>query len=99
MRPLRLAARRADVHPRRLDAVLRAALVAAGLGGFLLRNCHAAAQCTYRMGRRAKPAGRRKSSLPIPKAAGQSPPAGENRAYLSPRPPGKARPPAKVEQA
>ena len=41
MRPLRLPAGRADVHARRLDAVLGAALVAAGLGGFLLRDGHA----------------------------------------------------------
>ena len=35
-----LAAGRADVHARRLDAVLGAALVATGLGGFLLGDCH-----------------------------------------------------------
>ena len=40
VRPLRLMAGRADVDARRLDAVLRAALVAAGLRGFLLGDCH-----------------------------------------------------------
>ena len=40
VRPLRLAAGRADVHARRFDPVLGAALVAAGLGGFLLRDSH-----------------------------------------------------------
>ena len=47
VRPLRLAARRADVHARRLDPVLRAALVAAGLRGFLLGDGHGSArQCS-----------------------------------------------------
>ena len=40
VRPLRRLAVRADVHARRLDPVLRAPLVATGLGGFLLRDCH-----------------------------------------------------------
>src|ERR671934_824982 len=40
VRPLRLTALRADVQARRLDAVLRTALVAASLGRFLLRDGH-----------------------------------------------------------
>src|SRR3954469_10193549 len=40
MRDLRLAAGRADVHARRLDAMVGAALVAAGFAGFLLWDGH-----------------------------------------------------------
>ena len=40
VRPLGLMAGRADVDARRLDAVLRAALVATGLRCFLLGDCH-----------------------------------------------------------
>src|SRR3954452_9184118 len=40
MRDLRLPAGRADVHPRSFDAVLGAALVAAGLAGLFLGDCH-----------------------------------------------------------
>jgi hypothetical protein len=40
VRPLRLAARRALVDPRRLDAVLRATLVAAGLRRLPLGDGH-----------------------------------------------------------
>ena len=40
MRPLRLSAGRADVDARRLDAVLGAPFVAAGLRRFLLGDCH-----------------------------------------------------------
>ena len=42
VRPLRRAALRAGVDPRRLDRVLCTALVAAGLRRFPLRNCHRA---------------------------------------------------------
>ena len=40
VRPLGLMASRADIDARRLDAVLRAALVATGLRCFLLGDCH-----------------------------------------------------------
>jgi hypothetical protein len=40
VRALGPAALGADVQPRRLDLVLRAALVASGLGGFLLGDGH-----------------------------------------------------------
>src|SRR5438093_13004430 len=40
VRALRPAALRTHVQPRRLDLVLRATLVAAGLGGFLLGGGH-----------------------------------------------------------
>src|SRR5687768_2239963 len=40
VRPLGPPALRADVQPRRLDLVLRTALVAASLGGFLLGDGH-----------------------------------------------------------
>src|ERR1700751_3750020 len=40
VRALRLATRRADVDLRRADRVRRAPLVAAGLGGFPLRDGH-----------------------------------------------------------
>jgi len=40
MRPLGLMALRALVHARRLEAVCRPALVAAGLGGFSLGDSH-----------------------------------------------------------
>jgi hypothetical protein len=42
--PLRLAAGRAHVDARRLDAVLGTALVAAGLRGLSLRDSHAAGE-------------------------------------------------------
>jgi hypothetical protein len=44
MGPLRLAARRADVDPRRGDTVLRAPLVAAGLRRLSLRDGHERAE-------------------------------------------------------
>ena len=55
MRPLRASALRTDVQPRRLEPVLRATLVAARLGRFLLGDCH---------GRSSVAADRRASTLP-----------------------------------
>src|SRR2546425_5044645 len=40
VRPLGPPALRAEVQPRRVDRVLGATLVAAGLRGFLLGDCH-----------------------------------------------------------
>src|SRR3989442_10002925 len=48
MRSLGPAALRADVQPRRFDLVLRAALVAAGLGGLFLGDGHGTAQSSQR---------------------------------------------------